>query len=225
MDTPDRNLPTQSGQRAKPTTPELSPRLSWLLTEAGTDAALEEIGDCPALFREAQDALPALRAFATDRAGDSGVRSVIGKRFVLFPQPDRSAAEWAIWWADYVDALGSLPVCALEAAMSAYVKTDEAEFMPKPGRLLALAKTTPNRGAQAYERCLKVTTGRDPERVRYEPSDDEKAQVRKMLAEFQVKVAERTVEHGRPPLPSIAGKPDETGITAAMRELMERRNG
>lgn len=187
------------------------------------DEAVSTISGDPALFRETQAALPALRDFATGRAGAAGVKAVIGKRFALFPQPDRSDGEWVAWWADYIEALADQPLCALEAAMAAYVRLVDSEFMPKPGRLLELARMTPNRGAQAYGRALKAVTGGEPERTRPEPTESERQAVRKMLGDFNDAMAKRTVANARPPLPCIAGKPDEGGLTPQMRELMARR--
>lgn len=217
-------VPTNEPRKTK-TSPELSPLLTELLTSSlNADDAIAQIGNDPVLFREAQAALPALKDHATGKAGAAGVKAVIAKRFALFPQADRSDGEWTAWWADYIDALADQPLCALEAGMAAYVRLHDSEFMPKPGKLLELARMTPNRGAQAYTRALKATTGDDPAVERPEPSDAEKAQVRKMLAEFQVKVAVRTVESAKPPQPSIAGKPDAGGLTREMRELMARRS-
>lgn len=206
------------------TSPELSPELTSLLNSwHNADEAIAEISNSPALFHEAQRALPALKDHATGRAGEAGVKAVIGRRFALFPQPARSDGEWAMWWADYYEVLATVPLCALEAGMAAYVKLIDSEFMPKPGRLLELSRMTPNRGVQAYERAAKAVTGKEAERARPEPTETEKAQVKRMLAGFQAKVAERTVATARPPLPSIAGKPDEGGLTPQMRDLMARR--
>lgn len=185
---------------------------------------MAEINNSPALFHEAKAALPALKDYATGRAGPAGVREVIGRRFALFPQPQRADDEWVMWWTDYYDALADQPLCALEAAMAAYVRLVDSEFMPKPGRLLELARMTPNRGAQAYGRALKAVTGGEPEQIRPEPTESERQAVLKMLGDFNAEIAKRTVANARPPLPSTAGKPDEGGLTPQMRELMARRS-
>ena len=78
----------------------------------------------------------------------------------------------------------------------------DSEFMPKPGRLLELARMTPNRGAQAYGRALKAVTGGEPEQIRPEPTESERQAVLKMLGDFNAEIAKRTVANARPPLPS-----------------------
>jgi hypothetical protein len=65
-------------------------------------------------------------------------------------------------------------------------------------------------------------------RGRPEPSEDEKAEVRQMAAIAAEKL-KATVEAKRfkgptIEMPSISGKPDERGLTPAMRELISRRN-
>jgi hypothetical protein len=211
-----------------PTTPALSQRLTWLLTSStSADEAIAEINSDPTLFREAQAALPALRREALDQAGPGGVKIVIGRRFALFPQPERSDGEWAMWWADYVEALQALPTGALEAAMAAYVKQDGAEFMPKPGKLLALAKTTPNRGAQAYDRALRATNtsapAEGPATTRPAPTDRDRAAVKALLASFKASVSEHDRPRASSNTRSTAGTPDAGGLTPKMREMIARR--
>ena len=177
------------------------------------------IASSPALLAEATAALPALREQATSRCGEAVVREVIGRRFALFPQPQRSDGEWAMWWADYYEALSDLPRAALEAAMAAYVKLPDSEFMAKPGKLLELAKVTPNRGAQAYARALRATT-ETPERTPVPP--EESAKVREMLGEYLAKISTRRAEEPRP-LPDSFWHVDDAGLTPEMRRLTQRR--
>jgi hypothetical protein len=58
-----------------------------------------------------------------------------------------------------------------------------------------------------------------------EPSDQEKASVRRMADEAlaELRAAAEARKPKRAELPSIAGKPDSTGLTPEMRSLMERR--
>jgi len=205
----------------------LSEELTSLLNSClNSDEAVAEISNSPALFREAQAALPVLREQALGRSGEEGVRQVIGRRFALFPQPQRSDGEWAMWWADYYEALASVPLCALEAAMAAYVRLHDSEFMPKPGKLLELSKTTPNRGAQAYGRALKATTGKEPERLPFiGPTEEEKAKVKAMLTSFNAKHMATVEAYKPPPMPATHGKADAGGLTPEMRALIERRGG
>lgn len=179
--------------------------------------------------------MPVLRAAAFQECGDEGVRQVIGRRFALYPQPDRSDEEWAAWWADYLDVLGQVSWAALEAAMMSWVSNPASEFMPKPGKLLELSRTTPNKAAKRYERCRKAVdwVGNRPlppiayhgdhlEDYAPAPAADKEA-VAKMLAEFKASVAKDRPVRGEDKLPSIAGKTDETGITPEMRAILARR--
>lgn len=196
------------------------------------------------MLTEAAKALPQLRHAATEPAGLPGVKRVLGRRFALFPQPERSDGEWSEWWADYVDAIGHLPEGAIEAAMSAWVRSPDAEFMPKPGKLLDLARTTPNRSIKAYERAKAAMDYRpprpphpadadpnyiDPEvrgvlsptlKPRVEPTQAEKDRVRAMCRQFIAQDDERKAKEAasrRGNLPDTAGPATETGITDAMK--------
>jgi len=64
-------------------------------------------------------------------------------------------------------------------------------------------------------------------RGRPEPSESEKEIVHRSAQEVAAALratAEAQVRAARADLPSIAGKPDETGLTPEMRELMQRRS-
>ncbi len=199
--------------------PALSPELTALLD--GTPDGVEWIAQNPALLAEAEARLPALHHTATAKAGREGVKAVIGRRFALYPQPQRSDGEWAAWWSDYFDVLEDVALASLEAAMRAHVADPESEFMPKPGRLRELAFLTPCRSLQRYQRAkAAVALANAPQRLAGPPPEDS-AKVREMLAEFQAKSMPR--EASKPVLPSISGKPDEGGLTPQMRDLMERR--
>lgn len=196
------------------------------------------------MLAEAKAALPALRSMATMPAGEEGVRRVIGSRRALFPQPERTPAESAAWWADYFDALADLPEGAIEAAMQAWVKLPEAEFMPKPGKLLELAKTTPNRSIKAYERCRAAVEYRQPverekipreafaqmiaplsAKVRVEPTQADKDRVKRMMREFieQDEARKAKAKLLGPTIPPSNTPIDETGITAEMRALLDAK--
>lgn len=212
----------------------LSTHLTELLDTAGNpDQAAAEIGRYLALREEARAALPALKAVAEHKAGEEGVRAVLGRRFALYPQPERDEGEWAAWWADYFDALADVPLPCLEAAMRAWVQKPDAQFMPKPGELRDLAFRTPSRSLQRYQRAKRAIQLYDqhshgqqgggasddaPEGV----AIDHAAAVRKMLAEYNATFAARK-PIPRPAAPSTAGKSDERGLTAEMRDLMARR--
>lgn len=222
----DLTLTTNSLAR-KPTSPELSPHLSALLDSDGSpDEAAREIGSYLALREEARAALPALRAVAEWKAGEEGVRAVIGRRFALYPQPDRSEGEWAAWWSDYADVLADVPLASLEAAMRAWVARPAAQFLPKPGELHDLAFRTVSKTLRRYQRARRALMLVDePEtpvpQIGSQEGIADPGAIHRMLAEFQAQAATRQME--RASLPSIAGKPDEGGLTPQMRELMARR--
>lgn len=211
--------PTRNSPPAKPTLPALSPVLNSLLDSAGSHEFAEALRRSPALLTECMDALPALEFTARGKAGQPGVRAVIGRRFALYPQPPRTEGEWAAWWADYDDVLMDVPLASLEAAMRQWIADPSSEFMPKPGKLKELAFTAPCRSLMRYlnaKRAVDAALTALPAPERQTPPADPE-EVKKWVATFTAKPT------GKPTLPSIAGKPDETGITPQMRALLERR--
>lgn len=213
---------------AKKISPELSPLLrQWLEREPNNDEAVKVIVGNLALREEARAALPVLRAAATQKAGPEGVAEVIGRRMALYPQPARSDGEWGAWWADYTDALADLPWQALEVAMAVWVRDPKSEFMPKPGQLRELALTTENQAIKTYTRAAKaIALAREQEaQVRPPPSPEQIAAVNGLLAGFQEKMAAKDLGRIRTDPPSTAGKPDQGGLTPAMRALVERQRG
>lgn len=234
-DTP--NLPTASTP-SRPTWPDLGRELTELLrSEPNASLAVTLISEQPHLKAECIKALPALKALATQPAGAEGVRHVIFQRFGIYPQPERTQAEWGMWWADYVDALADLPEAALEAGMQAHVRSADAEFLPKPGKLLALAESTANAAAKAYSRARQAVERVPPkpflgERLHVNapelreiprpPTEADKARVKAWAAEM---VAASAAKHPPPPARANQGKTDETGITPELRALVERQRG
>ena len=204
--------------------PELGRDLSELLDDAGSpDQAARRIVDTPALIAEARAVLPALKAVATSKAGADGVRRVISKRFAIYPQPSRNGEEWAGWWSDYLETLGDVSLASLEAAMRAYVSKSDSEFMPKPGKLLDLAQTTPCRSLQRYYRAKRAIDMAD-EPVAIEGPRANPGEVKTMLADFNAKNIPGEA-NTKPAQPSIAGRPDEGGLTPQMRALIARQQG
>jgi hypothetical protein len=219
----------------------LTPRLFDLLNvEPSSADAIEAIAANLVLVSEVAKALPDLQRAATEPARADGVMAVIGRRFALFPQPKRSKAEWSEFWADYVDTLGHLPEGAIEAAMAAWVRQPDAEFLPKPGRLLELSRTTPNRAVRALERAKGALEFKAPRKVespysitppamgpRPEPSQDDKDIVRRMCRQFTAQDDERraaTASRARGgDLPNTAGPADEKGLTPQMRQLLAKQ--
>ncbi len=132
----------------------LSSRLKELLTSPLSSA--DDIAADPAMIAECRDRLWAIHARASERAGTDGVREVISRRFGTYPQQQRSPEEWAAWWADYFEALADLPLRSLEEAMRAWVASADAEFLPKPGKLRAMARTIRTPALVAYDRASKA---------------------------------------------------------------------
>lgn len=194
---------------------------------------MREIVAAPALAEEARAALPALREAALRPAGEVGVGRVLGRRFALFPQPERTDAEWAEWWTTQCEVLAGLPEAALEAGMRAWIRDPKSQFLPLPGRLRELALTTNNPAAVAYHRArlaTRQTPTREgdliltPPRLRGlpEPSAADKAAVRRAAADFAAQVEARRARPV-PPSARVPATVDPTGLSAEMRALIARK--
>lgn len=223
----------------------MSPRLFDLLNvEASTAKAVAEIAANPVLLAETINALPDLKRAAIRPAGAEGVMRVIGRRFALYPQAQRSEGEWSEWWADYVDPLGALPEEALEAAMATWVATPGSHFLPKPCDLLELAKRSPTHSTRVYQRAREAIAYRPAEATatmskdaieglvkslagqrRREPSPAEKEQVAAMYREYAMKHDARREKAKLfvAGLPDTAGLVGEKGITSALGDLINRQ--
>lgn len=200
------------------------------------------------MLAEARQALPAVKAHATAPATADDIKAIVGAKFATYRQPERSAAEWDAFWADHFTALEGITASALEAAMDAILKDPTIEFLPKPAKLRQLAQMTPNRAVRAYERCRAAVEYQPPSAPhpadsdhkyidpsvkallltnngRAEPSEADKARVRRQLAEYRAADDARKVQAKSlgADLPSTAGRPDATGITPALRALRERQ--
>jgi hypothetical protein len=181
----------------------------------------------PHLMAEAERSFPTIRAEATRSAAPEEIAGILAARFALYPQPTRTDAEWAAWWADYTNALDDLPPSAIEAGMAAYVKGPDSEFFPKPGRIRDLAKTTPNplaiacdglrRNLERQHRQLQIGRDAPPE------PPAAKESVRDMLASFHKAMADRAPAK-RTLAPPISGPVDERGLTQAMRDHMAQKD-
>lgn len=206
------------------------PLACWLLDEPSDHKAVEVIRASALLADEARRAIPALRAAALAPATTEQITATISQRFVLFPQPQRNAQEWASWWADYFDALSDLSAPAVEAGMAAWVKSPEAEWMCKPGKLRELAQKTPNdnRWAKAHRRAVAATIepirDMDPETPAAAKLDA--ATVAGMLKDFHKEMAAKAP----PPvsrtrlIPTPSAQVDHTGMSAEMRAHLENQN-
>ena len=219
-----------NNQISSPHGPELSgPLKSWLLGERADHVAIETIKASEILKREARAVMPALREAALKPATEAQIRDKIGQRFALFPQPVRTDDEWAAWWADYIEALSDLTPAAIEAGMAAWVRSADAEFMCKPGKLRELAQTVPNenRWARAYYRAEKATyvaplPAPEPKRSDDRPSAEEvRAKVAETLAALTKKDTFARFRANKPNPP--CARVDDTGVSPEMRALLEDR--
>jgi hypothetical protein len=194
------------------------------------DGRSDLIAISPSLLAEAERALPDLRRDATRGATAQEIMRVLSQRFAVFPQPDRTDAEWAAWWSDYTNALDDISPDAIEAGMAEYVRAPDSEFFPKPGKLRELAQRVPNRMAravQAAERALRyardvaayeqIPGGIEPEKP--EPTETDKAAVLAALASFKREMAAKAPAP-KPAPPPTSGPIDGSGLTALMRDHM-----
>lgn len=202
------------------------------MQEPSTETACRLIGSSPEMLAEVREKLPEIRDHATRPAGDEGVKRVVGPRLAIFPPGQRVDGEWDAWWSDYFLVLRGVPETALEAGMVAWLKNPDSQFMPKPGALLALAKSTINGASRAYERAKAALEWQPPRdyEIRQieaptprgidEPTAKDKERVKAMMAEFMAKRPEKPIDTRPMPIPPNV---DGVGISAEMRALMQRR--
>ena len=202
---------------------------SWLLAEPSEHKAREVIAASPLLRQEAQAAIPALRAAAMAPATVEQIKATISQRFALFPQPQRNDLEWAAWWADYIDALSGLSAPAVEAGMAAWVKSPDAEWMCKPGKLRELAMGTPN--SNKWARAHRIAVAATIEPIRDMEPDTPKAakldaaKVTELMADFHKQMAAKApppVSRTRS-IPTPQAAVDERGMSPQARALLEKQ--
>lgn len=206
-----------------------SPRLRQLLTgEPDNRTAIEAIATDPVALAEASAILAGLEREASAPAGPDGVVDVVGRRFAIYPQPERSGPEASAWWDDYIEVLAEVPKPVLEAAMVAWIRT-AAEFMPKPGQLYGLTS-----GAHGKEglACLRVraamrwTPPADTEATRAIATDpvispEQRAEIRAMASSF----AKQLPEPPKPKVKPTYAQTDERGVSPEMRALLATQRG
>jgi len=183
------------------------------------------------LKAEAAEALPALRAAARAPASEAQIKATISQRFALFPQPQRNDAEWAAWWADYIDALSGLTAAAIEAGMAAWVKSPDAEWMCKPGKLRELATTVPNsnKWARAHHiassACVEPIKDheREPTPIQHKQNAEEVAALMKDFHAQMKAKAPPPVSRTRM-IPPPCAQVDETGVSKEMRTLLAKQS-
>lgn len=180
--------------------------------------AVREIARNPVMLAETKMALPALKQEAARPAGVDGVRRVIGRRRAMYPGGPKTAEESAAWWADYYAVLADLPEAALEAGMSAHILDPQSEFMPKPGKLRALALGTTNQAVRAYQRAKDAITAATP-KPPVERADPEA--VKRMMDDYRAKVVQpqERARNAPPPTPVTV---DDHGLSPVMRARLQR---
>lgn len=170
--------------------------------------------------------LPVLRQAAQRPATMAEIEMIFKPRFeTLGVKMDRSPEQWAVWWADYAEALKGLTAAAIEAGMQAYLQLPETEFFPKPGKLKHLAQSTPNGGkwAKAYSRAKAAIT---PAPVVKEivPHDRAvvKAEFQELFADLEAKSAAKVdLMRGKARLrPTPSAQVDAAGVSDEMRRLL-----
>ena len=236
----------QSSTAIKQTLAGLSPGLKSLLgVEPSNLRAVSEIASNPALLAEAKTFLPVIHANATIAASREEIIRMVAAKFVTYRQPERSDAEWAVFWDDHCTVLADVSATALESALDACLADPKIEFLPKPAKLRELARLTPNRAVRAYDRAKAAIEARpaspierlSPDKIaemvaplanrpRVEPSAADKERVRQQMREYIAaddakKAAKKSASCD---MKSTAGTTDETGITPQMRAIIQARN-
>lgn len=184
------------------------------------------------LMREAEEKIPEMRRAALRPATAEEVRTIIGSRFALFPQPQRSEGMAAAFWADYCEALSDLTPAQIEGGMKAHIADPEAEFLPKPGRLAELARKsfTPGRWTRAINRVTAAQRAiaanappiPAPEKAKgLSPSRDE---MEAIMADFHAKMRakEPPAPQKRRPAPPCGKPAPGSAMTPEMAALLNR---
>ena len=189
---------------------------------------MKVISQSPVLTAEAERVMPALRTEALRPATQDEIRRIIGARFATFPQAKRTEGEAAMWWADYFDALESCTAAQIEAGMAAWVRDPRSEFLPKPGKLAELARTTDSAGkwTRAFyraKRAVEAVRGQaalpKPEGPKLDP-----VEVKRLADETAARLAmmapkPREIVRRDPPCAPV----DETGVSDAMKAILQAR--
>lgn len=172
---------------------ELEQLLSANVTPEDAASAAIEAG----LVEDFRAALPALYSDAARGAGLEGIVAAITPWFPTYPQPERTEAEWREWWGGYTTVCGHHSQAALAGAMKVWANKATSEFLPKPGALSELARTTPTAAfklAALVHNILQIADDRtDRQRVLENmerdlvKSEDQVQAVAEMLKEFKAK--------------------------------------
>ena len=111
--------------------------------------------------------------------GEYVAKAIMGL-FPVFPQPERTTPEWSAFWRVYKSALADLPAFALDKAITDAVNLPEAEFIPKPGPLRAMAMNRARDALQAAYIARRAANSLP----RKAPSEEDRKRVAAMMAEL-----------------------------------------
>lgn len=178
---------------------------------------MAEITADPTLHAEVRVVAGHLRA-AAQPCGSDAVRRALQPLVLVYGMAD--AARVPAFWGPYLSALADMPVTALKEAIEAYTASPDAEFFPKPGPLKALADKAAEPLRRAASRATTAARLAPPKKPD-PPTEAEKERVKAWVADFanSVKAKQKPPAAMRP----THGKIDGTGITAEMRELLNRQ--
>jgi len=188
-------------------------------------SSIRQIADTPVMIDEARGVAFYLRSAAILPSGAEGVMLVVGEMFAVYRQPERDDGEWQAFWRPYVDTLERQTVASLRGAVKVWHAKPDSEFLPKPGRLLELAKqvvTTEATMAHRAEKAVALADSRKPAERGPPPPKEE---IDAMMDDFRSKMAAL-----KPPPPPRAERPPTHGqlhpglsITSELAELEASR--
>lgn len=176
---------------------------------------IAEISADQSLRVQAMAAAPALAQLAQP-CGERAVQLALQPLVLVFGVGE--AARVAAFWKPY-RLLADLPREALAKAVDEYCGLPDAEFFPKPGPLKALGDKHAEAIRKAANRAQKVAA-LPPPRARVEISH---AEVMRLARATAAGLKRTDAPRPRVDLPNTAGKPDETGLTPAMKAVIERQ--
>lgn len=229
---PPANLPAERTETVR--LPGLTgPLRSWLLDEPSDAIAERVIAESEVLRSQATMMMPALRQEALRPASHDDIVSIIKSREQTFGdlRTARTEVEWAAFFADYFEALDGMTASSIEAGMVAYIALPDSQWVPKPGKLAHMARTSNacGRFARAYNRARaaveKARTLSAPAPVAQVEKPDPEV-VKAQLADTLEKLTARDTLHQaakkarRRPTPS-APLPPGSYMSAAMRAKLE----
>jgi hypothetical protein len=191
----------------------------------------------PGILADARRFLPALSERVHQTATRPEIKNIIFARFALYPQPFRHDWQWDLWWADYYGALEGLTGEAIDAGLTKWVGLPDSEFLPKPGRLKALAGSTPTKTGRALH-IVQMALTRAAEaaprdhhaapaapRLKHIPKPPEdRDSVREMMREFRADQKFRDDHRERPAVRPMHGPLAEGHhVTDLMLKTMNRQ--